>query len=114
LQKVTSLAREGDPFKRHLEKRGYRVLDGVVYLEHELPLVAGSTPLAELGGLTIEPQLWDRLQGMEQAKQIIERRVILPLSKPELVERHGVQRPTAIVLFGPPGTGKTRLARGVS
>ena len=54
------------------------------------------------------------MKGMDQAKEIIERRVILPLSEPELAERHAVQPPKAVVLFGPPGTGKTTFAKGIS
>jgi len=50
---------------------------------------------------------------MEEAKQIIERRVILPLAEPGLAGRHGVVPPRAIVLFGPPGTGTT-FAKGIA
>src|SRR6266568_6864357 len=62
----------------------------------------------------INPGLWDELKGMEEAKEIIERRVILPLSESELAGRHGVVPPRAIVLFGPPGTGKTTFAKGIA
>jgi transitional endoplasmic reticulum ATPase len=98
-----------------LGERGYRVLEGLVSMRREISnTVSAPSILADLGGVTIDPALWDRLKGMEEPKDIIERRVILPLSKPEVAERHGVERPKAIVLFGPPGTGKTTFAKGIA
>ena len=58
----------------------------------------------------IDPGLWDELRGMDEPKEIIERHVILPLAEPERARRHGVVQPNAIILIGPPGTGKTTFA----
>lgn len=70
--------------------------------------------LRGVGGRVIDPRLWERLKGLEEAKAIIERRVILPLAEPEKASRHAVTPPRAIVLFGPPGTGKTTFAEGIA
>jgi SpoVK/Ycf46/Vps4 family AAA+-type ATPase len=59
-------------------------------------------------------RLWDDLAGMHREKDLIERRVVAPLDRPEVATRHGVEPPRAIVLFGPPGTGKTSFARGIA
>lgn len=78
------------------------------------PALASPAALAELGGRMIDPGLWDEMKGMDDAKEIIERRVILPLAEPRLAARHSVSPPRAIVLFGPPGTGKTTFAKGIA
>ncbi|HYT79438.1 MAG TPA: GNAT family N-acetyltransferase, partial [Actinomycetota bacterium] len=115
IHKIAVLVTPGQTVREYLEERGYRVVENAVYLEREIPpTVLGPTALADLGGITIDRHLWDVLKGMDQAKEIIERRVILPLSEPELAERHAVQPPKAVVLFGPPGTGKTTFAKGIS
>src|SRR5712692_2886856 len=92
-----------------VEARLLDALEDALAAELDAPAV-----LTELGGRMIPPGLWDELRGMDEAKEIIERRVILPLAEPELARRHAVEPPKAIVLFGPPGTGKTTFAKGIA
>jgi GNAT superfamily N-acetyltransferase len=70
--------------------------------------------LANLGGQVVASGLWQSMAGMDNEKQIIERRIVLPLVEPHTAVRYGVSPPKAVILFGPPGTGKTSFAKAVA
>lgn len=114
-RKVIARAVADQAWHQRLVEHGFAPADGVRLYEREVPgTTAGPRAVSGLGGQMVPPGLWDQLEGMEEAKRLIERRVILPLEEPALAARHGVSTPRAIVLFGPPGTGKTTFVKGVA
>lgn len=57
---------------------------------------------------------YDDIGGLD--RQIVEIReaVELPLKRPEVFDRIGIEPPKGVLLHGPPGTGKTLLAKAVA
>jgi transitional endoplasmic reticulum ATPase len=57
---------------------------------------------------------YDDVGGMDDTIKQLREMVELPLRYPELFTRLGVDPPKGVLLHGPPGTGKTRLALAVA
>ncbi|MDD5096502.1 MAG: AAA family ATPase [Candidatus ainarchaeum sp.] len=52
--------------------------------------------------------------GYEDVKKELKDSIITPLQERELADAYGLKPPSGILLFGPPGTGKTMLMRAFS
>ncbi len=89
-----------------LSNRGSEIVEILGFRED--PLVAAmklvekpSTRYSDIGGL--EEQI-------REIREVVE----LPLKNPDLFRRLGIEPPKGVLLYGPPGVGKTLLARAVA
>ena len=114
IQRITALLPAGETGAEAFERQGYGTREVKLFEKLEALRRADVDVLDDLGGQILPADGWDRLAGMAREKEIIEKRVVLPLAKPDIAEKHGVVPPSAVVLFGPPGTGKTSFAKGIA
>ena len=57
---------------------------------------------------------WEDIGGLEEVKEDLREAVEWPLKTPEIFDRLGIKPPKGILLYGPPGAGKTLLAKAVA
>ncbi|MBI2079200.1 AAA family ATPase, partial [Candidatus Micrarchaeota archaeon] len=56
----------------------------------------------------------DDIGNYEDVKQELKDSIVMPLEKKELAFAYGIKPPSGVLLFGPPGTGKTMLMRALA
>ena len=63
---------------------------------------------------TTTPLTFADLAGLEEVKRDIHRRIILPFAQPTLVQQFRKRTGGGVLVYGPPGCGKTLLARATA
>ena len=54
---------------------------------------------------------WDDIKGMDSVKALLREKIELPIQNAEQYKKYGISAPKGILLFGPPGCGKTFFAK---
>ena len=83
----------------------------IVELARPTPSSSSSPPPKEPGD---HPVSYEDIGGLRKEIARLREIVELPLRYPEVFERLGIDAPKGVLLYGPPGCGKTALARAVA
>ncbi|KAI6827142.1 AAA-domain-containing protein [Hortaea werneckii] len=66
------------------------------------------------GFATIPDVSWDDIGALQSVREELQTAIVEPIKQPDLYAAVGISAPTGVLLWGPPGCGKTILAKAVA
>lgn len=66
------------------------------------------------GFATIPDVTWDNVGALNHIRMELHMCIVQPIKKPEVFEKVGITAPAGVLMWGPPGCGKTLLAKAVA
>merc|ERR1712085_124596 len=57
---------------------------------------------------------WDDIGGLEETKRSLQEMILYPIDHPEKFEKFGMSPSHGVLFYGPPGCGKTMMAKAVA
>ncbi|PIN69950.1 AAA family ATPase [Candidatus Woesearchaeota archaeon CG11_big_fil_rev_8_21_14_0_20_43_8] len=113
---MKSLKKYIPSLKEISEKVPTNVLEKIeVKMEHFLEAFKRVEPSAMREVLIRKPKVsWSDIGGLKDIKQKMKENIEWPLDNPEDFKKIGIKPPKGILLYGPPGCGKTLMAKAIA
>lgn len=80
-----------------------------------LAVLPSITPSSKREGFATIPDVsWDDVGALRTVREELETAIVQPIKEPDLYKEMGITIPSGVLLWGPPGCGKTLLAKAVA
>ena len=110
-----SISRLIDRVKDKTKIRPVGFEDTSITMEAFLTVLPGIQPSSKREGFaTIPDTTWQDIGSLHDVREELEMAIVQPIKNPERYAKVGISAPTGILLWGPPGCGKTLLAKAVA
>jgi len=92
------------------------ILDAMAVSQEHFTQAMGQCNPASLRETVVEvPNIkWDDIGGLEDTKRSLQEMILYPIDHPEKFEKFGMTPSRGVLFYGPPGCGKTLLAKAVA
>merc|ERR1719409_60447 len=92
------------------------ILDAMAVNQEHFNQGLGSCNPSSLRETVVEvPNIkWDDIGGLEETKRNLQEMILYPIEHPDKFEKFGMQPSRGVLFYGPPGCGKTLLAKAVA
>ena len=98
------------------EKIDAAVLDAMAVTQEHFKFAMGHCNPASLRETVVEvPNVkWDDIGGLEDTKRNLQEMILFPIEHPDKFHKFGMSPSKGVLFYGPPGCGKTLLAKAVA
>lgn len=98
------------------EKIDAEVLDSMYVNQDHFTMALGSCNPSSLRETVVEvPNIkWEDIGGLEDVKRNLQEMILYPIDHPDKFEKFGMSPSRGVLFYGPPGCGKTLLAKAVA
>jgi transitional endoplasmic reticulum ATPase len=98
------------------EKIDAAILDSMAVTDAHFKHAEGTTNPSSLRETVVEvPNVsWDDIGGLEDTKRQLQEMILYPLEHPDMFLKFGMNPSKGVLFYGPPGCGKTLLAKAIA